>query len=109
MPFTSQKTIARMSQNLVSSPNTNLDNNLASLACVASYAGYFLQEIVLSGHGDYTGLEDELRTQALEYFTMARLATSRILKSETKSDLDKLQALIYGVDLFLSKLWSILT
>lgn len=101
MPFTSQKSIARMSRKLTLLATPNFENDLASLVCVTSYAGYFLQEIVLSGHGNETGLEDRLRAEAIDYFTVARLATSRILESEVKSDLDHLQALIYGVSLFI--------
>jgi len=94
MPFTSRKSIARMAQRVVGKPSEDCD--LASLICVASYAGYFLQEIVLSGQGEHTGLEDQLRLQAHEYFTTARAATSRILK-DSPSTLENLQALTFGV------------
>jgi len=72
--------------------------NLASLICVSSYAGYFLQEIVLSDNGKYTGLEDELRLQAVQYFATARPAISRILL-QAPSTLENLQALTYGASL----------
>jgi hypothetical protein len=94
MPFTSRKSISKMAQRIIRKPTFGCD--LASLICVASYAGYFLQEIVLSGHGEHTGLEDQLRVQALEYFATARAATSRLLK-EVPSNLENLQALTYGV------------
>ena len=94
MPFTSRKSIGRMVRNL---RRKAIDSsNLSSLICVTSYAGYFLQEIVLSDTGKYTGLEEELRIQALECFATARGAVSRTLLKAPPS-IENLQALTYGV------------
>lgn len=67
-----------------------------SLICVTAYAGYFLQEIVLSDYGKYTGLEEELRVQALQYFETAEAVNSHTLAGST-STLDTLQSFIFGV------------
>lgn len=95
MPFTSRNTIKRMVRNLPGKPEAS---NLASLICVSSYAGYFLQEIVLSDKRKYTGLEDELRLQAVQCFATARAAISRTLL-QAPSTLENLQALTYGASL----------
>jgi len=51
---------------------------------------------VITKQDNLTGLEDQLRLQANEYFAAARAATSRILK-QAPSNLANLQALTYGV------------
>ncbi|RDL32673.1 uncharacterized protein BP5553_09129 [Venustampulla echinocandica] len=93
MPLTSRKTIARMAQDILNKPTNH--SSPANLICVAAYAGYFLQEIVLSGHGDSTGLEEQLRLQALDYFSTARTTVSRILLQASPS-LENLQGFLYG-------------
>ena len=97
MPFTSRRTITAMAQNLVGKRSTDCEFELASLICVASFAGYFLQEIVLSGHGVRTGIEDELRLQAQMLFTTARVSASRLLQQGVSSNMSNLQALTYAV------------
>lgn len=94
MPFTSRKTIARMAQNILSKPTSECD--LASLICVTAYAAYFIQEIVLSSHSDHTGLEEQLRLHALEYFSTARSAALHLL-IQAPASLENLQAFIYSV------------
>lgn len=93
MPFTSRKSVGIMAQTLLQKPFN--DSQLPSIICVAAYSGYFLQEIILS-KGDQTGLEDQLRIQALEYFGTARVAISRLLM-QTPATLRNLQALTFGV------------
>ncbi|EPE26382.1 hypothetical protein GLAREA_02294 [Glarea lozoyensis ATCC 20868] len=95
MPFTSRTTIARMCRIIVEADIE--DTSLASLICVCSYAGYFIQEIVLSVHRDNSGLEDEFRREALYYFETARIATGQFIKTSPAASLSNLQALTYGV------------
>ncbi len=70
--------------------------DLPSMICVTSYAGYFLQEIMLLKGGEPTGLEGYLRHQAVQYLATARAWASRILRQPT-DDLATLQALTYCV------------
>ena len=71
MPFTSRETIARMAREFVASRGLEIEPS--SAICLAAYGGYFLQEIVLLGRVDETGMEDRLRDQAYDYFKTARV------------------------------------
>lgn len=94
MPFISKTTIARMACTLLNNEKKSVD--LPSIICVSSYAGYFLQEIMLLRGGEPTGLEDQLRQQAVRYLATTRAWASRILRQYT-NDLASLQALTYCV------------
>ncbi|KAH6669054.1 hypothetical protein B0J14DRAFT_599954 [Halenospora varia] len=93
MPFISRATLGRMVRTLRETPVR--EEQRTSLICVTAYAGYFLQEIVLSDYGKYTGLEEELRVQALQYFETAEAVNSHTLADST-STLDTLQSFIFG-------------
>lgn len=92
MPFTSRETIARMARDFIA--NQDRDVEPSSIICVAAYGGYFLQEIVLLGRVDETGMEDRLRSQAYDYFKTARAWTPYMLR-QLPTTLSSLQALVY--------------
>ncbi|KAH6721068.1 hypothetical protein BKA61DRAFT_150913 [Leptodontidium sp. MPI-SDFR-AT-0119] len=92
MPFTSRETIARMARDFMA--NQDHDVEPSSVICVAAYGGYFLQEIVLLGSVDETGMEDRLRSQAYDYFKTARAWTPYMLR-QLPTTLSSLQALVY--------------
>lgn len=94
MPFISRDTIAQMARSIFSNPEGPI--NVTSMICVAAYAGYFLQEVVLLGNVEVTGLEDQVRQQGKSYLATARAWASRILDHFT-TDLTSLQALTYCV------------
>lgn len=96
MPFTSRETIARMARDFMA--NQDHDVEPSSIICVAAYGGYFLQEIVLLGSVDETGMEDRLRSQAYDYFKTARAWTPYMLR-QLPTTLSSLQALVYCVSL----------
>ncbi|KAH8671773.1 hypothetical protein BGZ60DRAFT_527225 [Tricladium varicosporioides] len=93
MPFISRTTLGRMVRTL--RENTVGEGQRTSLICATAYAGYFLQEIVLSDYGKYTGLEEELRAQALECFETAEAVNSHTM-NDSASTLDILQSFIFG-------------
>ncbi|KAG4433192.1 hypothetical protein IFR05_011327 [Cadophora sp. M221] len=92
MPFTSRETIARMAREFMGSRGSSLEPS--SIICIAAYGGYFLQEIVLLGRVDETGMEDLLRSQAYDYFNTARAWTPYMLR-QLPTTLSSLQALVY--------------
>ena len=94
MPFTSRETIGRMAREFVASRGHGI--NPSSAICLAAYSGYFLQEIVLLGRVDETGMEDRLRDQAYDYFKSAR-AWEPHMAHRLPVTLSSLQALIYCV------------
>ncbi|KAF4633140.1 hypothetical protein G7Y89_g4977 [Cudoniella acicularis] len=94
MPFISRNSVGKMVRSIFEKPFDERDR--ASLICVSSYAGYFLQEIVLSDHRKYTGLETELRDQAQECFATVRAASSSYL-TQAPSSLENLQALTFAI------------
>ncbi|CZR59387.1 uncharacterized protein PAC_09279 [Phialocephala subalpina] len=94
MPFISRRTVAHMATDILAAPREQCDP--ASVVCVAAYAAYFLQEIVLSNTSKITGLETLLREQAEELFATARKWTSYLARKASPS-LNNLQALSFGV------------
>ncbi|PVH87787.1 hypothetical protein DL98DRAFT_648735 [Cadophora sp. DSE1049] len=92
MPFTSRDTIARMAREFVANGGRGVEPS--SIICVAAYGGYFLQEIVLLGRIDETGMEDRLRNQAYEYFKTSR-AWEPYMLPQLPITLSSLQALVY--------------
>jgi hypothetical protein len=68
----------------------------ASVICVAAYAAYFLEEIVLSRTEKLTGLESYLRKEATQLFDTAR-RWIKYLVQHASPNLASLQALVFGV------------
>ena len=95
MPFTSRKTIGRMVRVVMAEDGSPRD--LPSLICVTSYAGYYIQEIMLMNCNKATGMEDRLQEQAVQLFATARALTWKLVKKGTPASLETLQAVTYGV------------
>lgn len=106
MPFISKKTVTGMALHvLAETPGSKENLDPASMICVCAYAGYFLQEIVLSKGSNETGFESVMHARAFEYFATARAWLKKLLE-RPHTRLAELQALTFGVCCIMFESWS---
>ena len=106
MPFISKKSVTVMALHVLAGASGSKENlDLASMICVCAYAGYFLQEILLSKGSNETGFESVLHARAFEFFATARAWMTKLLESQ-HTRLAELQALTFGVCYIMFGSWS---